>query len=104
MAEYKSLEQKRAFYKSNSWRGKNGLRNRILVRDNYECARCKAEGKVTTHEHATLEVDHIKEIEFHPELAEEEGNLQILCRRHHNQKHNRFVGTKRVDEWQDERW
>lgn len=104
MSEYKTREQKTSFYKSNTWRGKEGLREQVLKRDNYECVMCKTEGKVTTHDHATLEVDHIKEIEFHPELAEELNNLQTLCKNHHNKKHNRFVGTQRVDVWQDEKW
>lgn len=102
--EYKTKAQKRSFYKSNVWRGKNGLRNRILKRDNYECATCKREGRVTTKDIATLEIDHIKELETHPALAEEESNLQILCRKHHNDKHNRFFGTERIDKWQDEMW
>lgn len=104
MSEYRTREQKNSFYKSREWRGKSGLRERVLERDNYECAMCRAEGKVTTHADATLEVDHIKEIEFYPELAKDEENLQVLCRRHHNQKHNRFAGTVREDVWKDEKW
>lgn len=104
MTEYTTREQKTTFYKSNSWRGKNGLRQQALVRDKYECVKCREKGQVTTKDHATLEVDHILEIETHPDKATDLDNLQTLCRHHHNQKHNRFMGTKREDEWQDERW
>ena len=65
---------------------------------------CKKEGKVTTKERATLEVDHIAEIETTPELAEELTNLRTLCRPHHNQRHNRFGYAKKESKWNDEKW
>ena len=75
MAEYKSKEQKKKFYKA-AWSGVNGLRNQALKRDNYECKQCKAEGKV--HIDSTkvdgerksiqLNVHHIKEIETKSDL------------------------------------
>ncbi|HEN3223173.1 TPA: HNH endonuclease, partial [Streptococcus agalactiae] len=51
------------FYNSGEWRR---LRLEAIERDNNECQWCKLEGKVTTD---NLEVDHIKELEFYPELA-----------------------------------
>lgn len=109
MTEYKTREQKAGFYKSNVWRGKDGLRQQALKRDNNECVMCKAEGGVTVakkddEEVVTLEVDHIKEIELYPELAEELDNLQTLCRLHHNKKHKRFGGRRKENRWQDEKW
>lgn len=79
-------------------------REEILKRDNYECVWCKKEGKVTTQERSTLEVDHIKELETHPELALEDDNLRTLCKYHHNVRHNRFDGKQKEKEWDDERW
>lgn len=111
MAEYKSLEQKRSFYKSSAWSGVNGLRNQALKRDNYECKMCAAEGKV--HIDSTkvkgerksieLNVHHIKEIEDHPHLALELDNLLTICLDHHNKLHNRFQVSE--NKWKhDEKW
>lgn len=110
MKEYKTLEQKRKFYRSKVWVGKEGLREQALKRDNYECQWCKRDGKVTVEdvedeESAPLEIDHIKEIEFYPELADDLDNLRTLCKYHHNVRHNRFDGkaTKEII-WDDEKW
>lgn len=99
MAEYKSYEQKRKFYTSSPW---IKLRQRALERDNYECVWCKREGKVTTKDDATLEVDHIKEIETHPQLALVLDNTRTLCKYHHNVRHDRF--QKKENKWDDEKW
>lgn len=103
MNEYKTKEQQRKFYKSSTWQK---LRRLALERDRYECVWCRAEGKVTTKEHATLEVDHIAEIETNPELAEELSNLRTLCRSCHNLRHNRFgFVNKKPNKWsEDEKW
>lgn len=101
-ASYKTHEQKRKFYNSYGWRKK---RIEILENFNYECAWCKEEGKVTTKEHRTLEVDHIYELEVYPKLALVNENLRVLCKYHHNQRHNRFeFRTKKESKWEDERW
>lgn len=98
MAEYKTYEQKMRFYKSTEWQA---LRQHALERDNHECQECKRQGKVKTN--ARLDVDHIKEIEQHPELALELDNLQVLCVWHHNEKHERFA--KKINKWEhDEKW
>src|SRR5690625_4845198 len=100
--EYKTKAQKKKFYESMEWRR---LREKIKQRDNWECVWCKKEGKVTTREHSILEVDHIKELETHPELALKPSNLRTLCRYHHNVRHNRFDGKKDTKKkWVDERW
>lgn len=102
MKEFKTKEQKAKFYNSWSWRK---LRRAALERDNYECVWCKEDGLVTTQDRATLEVDHIKEIETHPELANELDNLRTLCKYHHNVRHDRFDGKETKEKkWDDERW
>ncbi len=63
------------FYSSLTWKLK---RQEILVRDNYECIWCKENGKVTTQFDSILEIDHIKELEHHPELALDNDNLRVL--------------------------
>ncbi|HHY72691.1 MAG TPA: HNH endonuclease [Bacillus bacterium] len=108
MKQYKTYEQKRTFYKSSGW---EKLRQEALKRDNYECKECKRLGHVHVdskkidgeRKSIELNVDHIKEIETHPELALELDNLQTLCIRHHNEKHGRF--SKKENKWtHDERW
>lgn len=46
---------------------------------------------------AASEVDHIKPLKTHPELAMDRSNLQALCRNCHEKKtareNNRFVGA-----------
>ncbi|CDQ17953.1 HNH endonuclease [Halobacillus karajensis] len=106
MPEYKTKDQKRTFYKSNAWQV---LRQEALVRDNYECQECKRQGKVFTDQHdpdkhKRLDVDHKREIYTHPELALELDNLETLCIRCHNRKHNRFKFKKKKNKWNDERW
>lgn len=98
--EYKTKEQQKKFYNSAAWEKK---RKEVLERSNYECEWCKAEGKVTTKERMTLEVDHIKELSEYPELALEDSNLRVLCKYHHNQRHKRF-GFQPKKKWDDELW
>ncbi|MEH7392580.1 HNH endonuclease signature motif containing protein [Bacillus sp. JJ1474] len=100
--QYKTKEQKKKFYNSTQWLR---LRQLVLQRDNYECVWCKREGKVTTQDRATLEIDHIKELETHPKLALEIINMRTLCKYHHNVRHDRFDGkVTREGKWNDERW
>jgi 5-methylcytosine-specific restriction enzyme A len=103
LPEYKTKEQKSKFYNSKPWKQ---LREDIKKRDNYECQWCKEEGGVNTSSHTVLEVDHIKELEHHPELALEEDNLRTLCRDCHNKRHKRFNYKVRQKEkkWPDEWW
>ena len=104
--EYRTREQKRAFYRSGEWLS---LKAVALERDNYECQECKRLGYLTIKEskpdkQKVLDVDHIKEIEKFPELALELDNLKTLCIKHHNAKHGRF-GVKKANKWaKDEKW
>lgn len=105
MKEYKTKEQKLKFYKSKEWKA---LRLRVLERDNNECQECKRNGFVYTNEHdpekhKRLDVDHLKEIEYYPELALDIDNCEVKCVTCHNRRHNRFV-RKKVNRWNDERW
>lgn len=105
MIDTSTRASRRQFYQSSEWRR---LRQEILVRDNFECQWCKAEGLVTTARDSVLEVDHIQELEYYPELALDEANLRTLCKSCHNKRHERFefkVATEkpqqtfRQDEW-----
>lgn len=111
MNEYKTLEQKRKFYDSREWKR---TREQVKERDNYECQECKHNGSVTIdlnefsenakRKKIALVVDHIKELEDYPELALEMDNLETLCVKCHNIKHDRAFEVK-VNKWQgDERW
>jgi len=111
MAEYKTREQKSKFY--NSWPWKK-LRKAIKERDNNECQECKRQGKITidTNEYSErakrkkiqLVVDHIKELEDHPDLALESANLITLCVDCHNKKHGRYFEWKENKWAHDEKW
>lgn len=100
-------EQRTAFYNSTKWRV---LRNHILERDNHECQWCKANGLVVTDMNTVLEVDHIKELEYYPELRFDEDNLRTLCKDCHNKRHGRMNYRsngkgKHTNKWKDdERW
>lgn len=92
-------------YRSKDW---EITRHQVLERDNYECQECKRKGKVFTNKSNNkkkrLDVDHIKELATHPELAFDMENLETLCIRCHNKKHNRWKYTKKENKWDDERW
>ena len=47
------------------------LRQQALRRDGWKCVACGGRGR--------LEVDHVKPVRSHPELAWSLGNLQSLC-------------------------
>lgn len=105
---FKDEAAKKTFYRSVSWKK---LRLLALDRDNYECQECKRQGRVTVDSTKTegerktikLNVHHIKEIEFHPELALELDNLETVCLYHHNVEHGRIFKTKE-NLWPDEKW
>jgi len=104
---FKLKSERTRFYKSNAWRGVNGVRNQVVKRDGNECVMCKEEGKVMTTDMGTLEVDHIIELEHCTyEQAIDPNNLRTLCNYHHNVRHNRFNGTthKSNSKWNDEKW
>ena len=85
-----------AFYASSKWKK---LRTKALKRDHYSCVNCKAKGILTT---SRLEVDHIKEVEYYPDLSLQLDNLRTLCRDCHNKRHNRYQRTRK--QWNDERF
>ncbi|WP_458383768.1 HNH endonuclease [Staphylococcus caledonicus] len=96
------------FYKSKKWRE---LREKVLLRDNYECQECKKEGIVKTIDrtkHKSLDVDHIKELDSHPDLAYDMDNLVTLCVSCHNKKHNRYQKgkpfPKKKTKWTGDEW
>lgn len=106
--EYKTEEQKKAFYNSTLWKQ---LRLQALERDNYECQECKQQGYVTVDSIKTdgkrkeiaLNVHHKYEIEDYPKLALFLDNLETLCLYHHNVIHDR-VFKRKEPKWNDERW
>ena len=93
------------FYKSKEWLAK---REEILIRDNYECQNCKAEGRLTIKENSrsSLEVHHIVELKQDPLLGLDNDNLITLCIDCHNEVHNRFgkIGKNKIEEKIPERW
>ena len=64
-----------AVYRSSRWASLRFLAKR---RDGFKCVLCGAAGR--------LEIDHIKPIRAHPELAFDLGNLQCLCPSCHARK------------------
>lgn len=103
MLDTSTRKLRNTFYSSREWRE---LRQAILEKNHYECLWCKENGYITTQENATLEVDHIKELEKYPELALDEDNLRVLCRDCHNKRHGRFNyrKSKKRSKWEDDEW
>lgn len=91
------------FYQCREWYGKDGIRNKALERDNYECQECKRQGKVGQAQN----VHHIKEVKDFPSLALVLDNVESVCINCHNKTHKRLekyirkVKPKFVNE---ERW
>lgn len=102
--DHTTREGRALFYGSSEWREK---RAEIIARDNHECQWCKEAGRVTVSDETILEVDHIKELSEHPELAFDNDNLRTLCKDCHNKRHGRmnYRGQNtREARWIDERW
>ena len=85
------------FYQSPEWRAK---RRDIFRRDNYECQRCKRQGKFSPGEC----VHHIKHLKDYPMLGLDDDNLISLCNPCHNIEHpeklivaepHRFINEER---------
>ena len=107
--DFTKASERMRFYKSNAWRGVRGIRNQVVERDGNECVWCKERGLVRTAEMGRLEVDHIKELEHCTyDEAIDLNNLRTLCSRHHNERHNRYIGGKfkwKPNKWaHDEKW
>lgn len=103
MINVKTKADRAKFYGSTDWRQ---LRQQCLERDHYECQWCKAEGRLTTQYDSILEVDHIKELEYYPELALDISNLRVLCKDCHNRRHNRmnYRGQPKKRKWEGDEW
>ena len=104
--DFKMKGERNRFYRLGIWRGTNGIRNKVLERDNNECQWCKERGLVTTTE---LEVDHILELEHGTfQDAIDMDNLRTLCKSCHNLRHQRFEHGKfnfKPNKYNhDERW
>lgn len=102
--DFRLKSERLRFYNQSAWRGVNGVRKKVLNRDNNECQWCKKEGIVNTKE---LEIDHIIELEYCSyELALDMDNLRTLCRSCHNKRHDRFEHREvRFNKFKnDERW
>ena len=65
------------------WRSKwyKDLRRRMMTQEPM-CRMCSKEGLSVAAE----ELDHIIPLHLRPDLAQDENNLQPLCRPHHQQK------------------
>ena len=108
--KYGTEAKKKAFYNSSEWLK---LREQAIERDNGECQECKRKGYVTLDtvkekgkkKKPQLNVHHVMEIEYFPELALELDNLITVCISCHNRIHNKmeFVAKKKKV-WDDERW
>ncbi|WP_218037266.1 HNH endonuclease [Reyranella soli] len=72
------------------WRA---LRLQALRRDGWRCVQCGKPGR---------EVDHIKPVRSHPELAFVLDNLQTLDARCHTRKTRRDIGLPETDPRRDE--
>lgn len=94
------------FYKSREWLE---VRDRVRLKQNYECQDCKKEGKVGRCD----VVHHKKHLRDYPLLALREDNLVCLCHMHHEKYHpekfkkaNKAMGRKKRKEprgW-EEKW
>ena len=71
----------------------NALRLEALRRDNWQCVQCGARGR--------LEVDHIRPVRTHPQLAYDLANVQCLCPSCHSRKTRLEIGLGRSDPKRD---
>jgi 5-methylcytosine-specific restriction enzyme A len=62
------------------------LRAAVLERDGFKCVQCS--------ERRRLEIDHIKPVRTHPDLAFDPANCQALCAACHSRKTRLEVGHK----------
>jgi len=89
------------FYKSRTWQKK---RNEIVIRDHYECQRCKEKGKYSKADC----VHHIIYLKDNPYLALENSNLVSLCNHchylEHNEKLNKMIESNKKEPITPERW
>ncbi len=78
------------FYKSVAWR----VAREIKIRDaNGKCEKCGALGE-EVHHIIKLTVHNVKD----PAINLNQENLELLCKKCHNEKHKRFSKTQQFDE------
>jgi thymidylate synthase (FAD) len=65
----------------------NSIRSEKLKESDYSCVICESNEK--------LELDHIKPVYSHPDLAYDSDNIQVLCHDCHTEKHN-LSGDRKV--------
>lgn len=98
MQTYVNKEKKaEPFYLTPAWQR---LRLLIIERSGGWCEQCLRDmkaGKTTKPRRAEM-VHHIKPYKDFPELALDESNLEALCNRCHEQKHNRHETIKEAPE------
>lgn len=104
------------FYQSAEWVKTAG---KVAKLDNYECQRCKREGRVTTRgmlgpegKPLQMSAHHKKEVKHHPQLAlsifykDGDGklrrNIEYLCETCHNKTHHKF--EKKAKGFVNEEW
>lgn len=88
------------FYKCKEWKRK---RRQILRRDNYECQKCKREGKYSK----AMTVHHKEHLDKRPDLALVDENLESLCGACHNEEHPEKLKKTEVEQREritPERW
>ena len=85
------------FYKSKLWTKK---RKEILIRDNFECQLCKAQGKVSK----AKVVHHIKYYDKYPQLGITDENLISVCSSCHNKLHPEKGFNGESNLIHEERW
>jgi 5-methylcytosine-specific restriction endonuclease McrA len=86
-----------AVIKSRRWRA---LRLETLRRDGFRCVGILPDGSMCGAR-GRLEVDHVKPVRTHPELAYELSNLQALCVPCHSRKTRIEVGMGAADPRRD---
>lgn len=77
-------KDKNSFYASKPWRNLRAFR----LLNNPFCQVCEAKGVLYI---PANQVDHIKEIEFNPELALEYLNTQSICDNCHSEKNIKYL-------------
>lgn len=82
-----------SFYQSTEWKQ---LRRQVMLENDYLCAECKRKGKVkqakAIHHKITLDEDYNKRLEW--------DNLEPLCRKCHNEAHDRRSELQKfMEEW-----
>lgn len=87
----------KSFLQSAEWKE---LRRFVVAFYGRQCMKCKTTPRKQTQTH----VDHIKPRRFHPELALEFSNLQVLCSRCNKAKGNRTADYRTLAEPMEERW